>query len=266
MFGFNYTAIRWGILFLSLSGVVLSQYLYDLSRTIIRDQPKFSLPAPVIRVVDLGAHSAAASLLWLNTVQRTGEFKAKFLNEDLRLVTALDPKISYPYAFGILILSFFDEIDAALELGERGIREADPDWRIPYYLAVVYHTNFSNRARALELLELASRTPGAPEGILKVLAYYGTRPNFREETKSLWAGIYETSRDEFLRERAGNFLLHLEILDLLEKGAAIYRQKFGKNPQTPGDLVGTGILPEIPPSPLGFSYGFDEEGRVRITE
>lgn len=249
---------------LLLAGIVFSQHLFDFSRTIRRDQPAFSLPPSVARVVDLGAHSAVASLLWLNLVQRVGEFKTRFLFEDLEVITSLDPRFSYPYAFGVLMLSFFDKMDKAVELGERGIREADPDWRIPYYLSVVYHTHFSNRARALELLEFASRTPGAPPGIQKVLAYYGTRPNFREETKALWHGIYENSRDEFVRKRAENFILHLEIIDRFEQAASLYRKKFGNYPQTPEDLLEAGILKEIPPSPLGFKYWFNKDGRVRI--
>jgi hypothetical protein len=53
-------------------------------------------------------------------------------------------------------------------------------------------------------------------------------------------------------------------MDLLERGAKIYHEKYGKFPKTPADLIAAQILSEMPDSPLGFEYDFGEEGNVLL--
>ncbi len=195
-----------------------SQYFYLDARAERPPVPLTSLPAPVVRAADLGLHSASASLMWVKITQDVytwlGEGKKnQTLADDIRLVNALDPRWSYPYAFAAIMLPEFGEMQKAVEIGERGIVDAEPDWRIPYYLATSYHM-LKDRANAAKYFDLAAATPGAPENISRVAKTYGTGKNAREETKQIWQAIAENSTDPDLRERAKIYVEYIEYLEV----------------------------------------------------
>ncbi|MCI0542762.1 hypothetical protein L0Y69_03375 [bacterium] len=205
------------LLILTLS----SQYFYSGARVKRPPVPLISLPAPVMRAVDLGLHSAAASLMWVKITQDVYTWlgpgkKHQTLAADIRLVNELDPKWGYPYAFAAIMLPEFGEMKEAVEIGERGIVEAEPDWRIPYYLATSYHS-LKDRANAAKYFDLSAVTPGAPESIAKVAATYGTGKNARTETKQIWQAIAESSQDPILRERARAYVEYIEYLEATGK-------------------------------------------------
>lgn len=51
----------------------------------------------------------------------------------------------------------------------------------------------------------------------------------------------------------------------IQKAAEEYRRRFGKAPAQVSDLVGAGVLPEVPEDPYGGSFYFDDKGTVRST-
>lgn len=248
-----------------LASISASQYYNDIEKRERPLIPPTIIPAQAIKLADLGLHSAAASAMWVYTIQQVTEHADK-LPQLIDNVTAIDPKFSYPYAFAALTLPSFiipGFPEKAVEIAEKGIYEADPDWRIPYYLATTYHIFFQNREKAAFYFDVAARTPGASEKIKAIAAAYGTAPNIREQTRQIWLFIYENSQDEYVKEQALNYLNQIEILNALDKAITIYLQKYGKYPQEIGDLVSVRILKEIPVSPFGSIF-YLENGRVFI--
>src|SRR3989344_9594902 len=142
----------------------------------------------------------------------------------------------------------------AVELAKQGISNADPDWRIPYYLATTYHIFMKDRKNAALYFDLAAKTSGAPENIKVIASRYGTSESAREQTKTIWESIYESSKDELVKESAKAHLIHIETVELLEKAVSIYKQKLGKYPENINDLVSKKILKAIPPSPFGLEF------------
>jgi hypothetical protein len=255
------------IFILLFASIIVVQIFYDSSRSKEAYHEPFVMKPEVIKAADLGLNNAAADLEWLAAIQYVGGGQSKNyekMDDYLFLSAALDPKFAYPYAFGVLMLQAFGQIDRVLELGLIGIENNVADWRIPYYMATTYHINLSDTENAAKYFDIAAHTPGAPDNIKKVAATYGTRADIRDKTKQIWEGIYETTNDEVVRQRAQDYIVHFDILDLLEQSAQDYHKIDNKYPASPDDLVKAGILRAVPPDPFGFTYTFDENGKAQI--
>ena len=155
-------------LVLAFAGIIGLQFAYDLLRPILPASQAGVLPASMVRLVDMGFHATAASFLWVATMPEIFDLfrgRTEFLS-DVSYVNAVDPKMSYPYAFSVLTLpavqNFPDRMRAAMAIGQRGLANADPDWRIPYYLAADYYLDIKDTKSALQYYDLAARTPGIP--------------------------------------------------------------------------------------------------------
>ncbi len=254
-----------------LFGVVYLQLSYDTQK-IKTPTRSFSIPPLLARSLDLGLHSAFASFLWLDTRTEVPMIRNGFekFYQDFNLITSLDAKFSTPYAYSVLVLPsairFKDRNDAAIAIGERGIRDADPDWRIPFYLAVIYHIEKKDRGNAAKYFDTAGHTPGAPFEIRRFSLNYTLSPNVREQTKQIWIAIYQSTKDEATKERAKNYIIRIEMFDYLEAAAKVYKQKYGFFPETPNDLVAKKIIAEVPPDPFGFQFVFNDRGMVNVKQ
>ncbi len=251
------------MMFALLTTIASTQYYFDIQKKTRPLIPPNMIPAEIIKMVDLGLHSAASSLMWIYTIQQVSDYPEE-LPELIRTVNKLDPRFSYPYAFGTLILPAFDMNTQAIELAKQGIRDADPDWRIPYYLATIYHIFLKDRKNAALYFDIAAKTPNAPENIKVVASRYGTGKNAREQTKTIWESIYENSDDELVKENAKAHIIQIEVTELLEKAVSIYKQKLGKYPENINDLVNVKILKAIPPSPFGLEFYVVPDGTIQI--
>ncbi len=223
--------------------------------------------ADIVKVADLGLHNAAADLEWLAMIQYFGGGESRTnekLDDYLFLATDLDPKFPYPYAFGALILpGFSGQVQKGLEIGQKGIDNGIVDYRLPYYMATTYHDN-NDPVNAAKYFDLAARTPGVPEGIKRVAANYGTRSDKRAQTKSIWEGIYESTKDEVVKERAKNYIIHYELMDLIEKASKEFYNKNGRYPKDVQELVSARILTAVPTDPFGYGFEVDQSnGQVR---
>jgi len=225
------------------------------------------LKPDMIRVIDLGLHNAAADLLWLASIQYFGGNESKKyekLADYINTSIELDPLFSYPYAFGELILPGMGKLDNAIALGVKGSGLKLKDWRIPYYLAATYHINKDDRINAAKYFDVAANTEGAPENVKKIAARYGSGIDNRSQTKQIWIGIYETSNDEVVKERAKKYIIHFELLEILDQASAIYKEKFQKYPSSVEELVNARILKQAPVDPFGFSYTFNTDGKAEL--
>ncbi|MBI5003979.1 hypothetical protein HZC00_02710 [Candidatus Kaiserbacteria bacterium] len=248
-----------------LFGVVFAQFLYDSKKQPEGFAPIVVFPVPVLRSADLGLHSAFGSLIWLNAVQEVGTVDGSYegLVEDIKAINALDPLFAYPYAFAELVLPALDrsKVYDAVSIGKQGVASVS-DWRIPFYLASTYMIYLDDRESALEYFQIAARTPGIPTPIQGTALNFGTQKDKRAQTKEIWNALYQSTDDEILRDRAQANLVHIDILEALEKAIAVYKQRKGVFPASVDDLVTAGILKAIPQDPLGFMFTIDEKGAI----
>lgn len=260
-------AFYFGIFVLVCAGMVSAQMFYDSAKAKAVYTEPIVFSSDVIKVADLGLHNAASDLFWLAAIQYLGGGESatyEKLDDYLFLSADLDPQFAYPYAFGALLLPAFGQVDRGIEIAKKGIENNVSDWRIPYYLATTYYLTKDEPHNAAEYFDLAAHTHGAPDGIQKVAANFGTSKDKRDQTIKIWQGIYETSNDEVVKERAKNYIIHLEILNLLDQASEEYNKRNGKYPANINDLVTGRILTGIPPDPFGFEFTFDETGKAQV--
>jgi len=251
------------VLFASVIGV---QYFSDQDRKRIPYTEPLVFRPEIVRAADMGLHNAASDLMWLTAIQYLGGGESENydkLGDYLFLAADLDPKFAYPYAFGALLLPAFGRVDKGIEIAQKGIDNNVQDYRIPYYLASTYWLSKDDPVSAAKYFDIAAHTPGAPDGIKKVAANFGSRGDKRAKTMAIWEGIYTTTRDEVVRERAKNYLIHLQLMDLLDQASLEYYKINKKYPTTPQDLVDVRILRAVPVDPFGFEFTFDTEGKAQ---
>jgi len=259
-----------------LAAAVFSQYFYDGEKL---KNPPLAFPeisAGMVRAFNLGLDSASAGFLWVNGVMSELPFLRegldKYLN-DLSIVNNLDPKFSFPYYWSLLVLpnppkpQKFDEyrLNKIIEIGERGVKEADTDWRVSFYLAVSYHLYKNDYVSAAKYFDLAVRQPGIPDSIKIFAQNYAFVPRLRDKTRQIWEIVYKTAQDEETKNRALAYVTRFEELDFLEQAAKMYKEKYGKFPAKVEDMVVGKILKTIPPDPFGSQFRIDPgNGMVEV--
>jgi len=251
-----------------MAGVVSVQYLFDTQKNKLPFREPLILKPEIIKAADLGLDNAAADAAWLSAIQYFGGGESRTsekLPDYLFLASDLDPKFAYPYAFGALVLPSIKFTDEGIELAKKGVENVKNDWRIPYYLATTYHLNKDDPVNAAKYFDITANTPGVPDGIKKVSTRYGSKSDKREQTKQIWIGIYETTNDEIVKERAKNYLIHFEIMDLLDQASKQYYKINKKYPAELNDLINARILKAIPPDPFGLEFELNQEdGTVSV--
>ena len=198
-------------------GMVVSSIGYSRNQTVLPETVSTLPSARAIRALDFGLHTATASLVWLKINQGVYTWldstkKYERFSKEIEIVTNLDPGWGFPYAFGTLLLPGLGKNSEAIALGEKGIRNVPNDWRIPYYMAMVYNGNIKDRANAAKYFSMAATTPNAPENVKRAALAYGTQKNQLDEMEIIWRTLYENADNEILRTQAEKYLLIIEEL------------------------------------------------------
>lgn len=265
---------KWALIALLLLLVMFLQYAYDLAA---RNGP--SVPSArggvsplMVRLADLGFHPAAGSFLWAATMPEVLDLfggKTEYF-DDLAFVNAIDPKMGYPYAYSVLTLpavptsTLPDGLQRSMAIGQQGLRDGDPDWRIPYYMAMNYYLGLHDKKTALEYFDIAARTPGVPQFAERFSLNFGIGTNERKTTEELWATIASSTNDQFGKDRAQAYLSRLTDLDYLDAASADYNRRFGAYPTSTAALVAKGIIPSVPQDPFGFSFLIKADGTAAV--
>jgi hypothetical protein len=265
-------SIRKFIIVVLLFGMIIGlQYEYDMSAKAFAAVSSSSsgLSPTMIRYFDMGFSPAIAAFLWAPTMP---EILDLFRNRteyfsDLDFLNGVDPRFGYPYAFSVLTLPatpYKDAVAESVKIGLEGLQNADPDWRIPYYMATNYYLDLKDEKDAIWYYDVAARTPGIPEYAESFSLNFSVGPNDRKKAEALWATIEDSSNDELTKERAQDYIDHLQDLDLIQEAAQAYKDHFGNYPTSTAELVQSGILPELPQDPFGFTFLINKDGTAGI--
>lgn len=253
-----------------LAGVTGLQFAYDRVKPPAAPGQASGFSPEVIRLFDLGFHSTMASALWVSTMPEILDLfhgKKEYF-ADRAFLSAVDPKLSYPYAFSVLTLPVVpnlpEGVAMAQAIGQEGIANSDPDWRIPYYMAINYYLQLKDLKDALWYFNLAANTPGVPSYAARFSLNFGIEQKERDRVRGIWATVYQSSNDEATKARAAAYIERLNDFDLLESAAGAYKQKYGTYPASPDDLVKKGILPSLPLDPFGFTFVLKSDGTAGI--
>lgn len=224
----------------------------------IEPQPPSSSAA---RLSSFGATEFLADWYWLKTIQYYGggdpSGKYRKLAELFHLVTDLSPKFTAAYKTGLLILPGEGFVDEALTLGAKGQEKLPNKWEIPYYTGLVWHISKKDYGQAAAQFERAATLPGAPANAKLFAAIYYKEAGTRQTAYQIFKTIYETSNDDFTKERARKYVEHLNIQFFLEDGVNRFRTQFGRLPASLDEIVTRKVIDSIPPSPLERTFTLD---------
>lgn len=263
--------LKIGILVFLLAGVIFFQYEYDVTAISASQGASAQLSPSFVRTIDMGFNAPIASFAWISTMPTILDLFLHGQTEyfpGLDFVNGVDPKMSYPYAFSVItvpvVAAYPNAVAAANAIGERGLAAADPDWRIPFYMATNYYLYLKDKEDALRYYDIAARTPGVPSTTQRFAINFSIGFGSRDQTKSLWTVIRDTTNDEFTKEHAQAYIDRLDDLDYLEAAAGRYKAAYGVFPGTPDDLVAKHIIPQVPQDPFGFSFLMRSDGTATI--
>lgn len=259
------------VLVLLLVAVVVFQVGYDATKPTAPSSASAGLSPDFVRAVDMGFHAPVGSFVWIATMPEILDAvlsgKMEYLADE-RYVNVVDPKLSYPYAFTVLVLpaaeKYTARISDALAVGTAGIRNADPDWRIPYYMAADYFLELKDNKNALWYYNLAAHTPGIPDYALRFSLNFGIRSGERQKVEDLWATIRDSSNDLDTEARAQAYIDRLKMFDYLDAASRAYQSRYGRIPTSTGALVAGNIIPAIPKDPFGFTFMINQDGTSGI--
>jgi tetratricopeptide (TPR) repeat protein len=263
--------------------------LYPLQRWIDRTWPREAISdetlyfsnGETIKRMSLGLESLAADIYWIRTVQYFGR---KLLESDspvsvastrnlrmdllaplLNIVVTLDPHHIPAYRFGAIFLPDHD-LNAAIALLERGIRENPEKWRLYQDLGYIYW-QMGDFNKAAEVIERGAGMEGAPWWMRDLAGVMRIRGGSREVARRIYLD-YANDEDQNIRAQAIERLKQLRSLDeidLINARLARYREQTGHCPESLRELsqllrqAGLTLNEELlPVDPNGFAYVLDQ--------
>lgn len=272
----NFKSINWqrfSLLFVliafSLSYVGQVNYdtwrRYGASKLVGVDYNVYIEPQPlspeIVKLTSFGFDEVLADYYWLTLIQYYGggtpNGKYRKMAELFDVVTTLSPKFSSAYQSGLVILPGEGFKDEAIALGKKGQLALPNSWELPYYTGLVYHIYKKDYVAAAKEFEKAAEKPDALPITKYFAGIYYKEADQRELAYQIFKTVYETSKDEFVRERSGKQLVNLEMIFFLEDAAKKYKEIHRAFPSNLQELVRAKIITEVPISPLGLDFKID---------
>ncbi len=210
-----------------------------------------------------GFRNFMADLVWLEAVQVSanrnmtrGDFDR--LSSLLNTVANFDPRFDVPYIVGGLILGESHAHSRhALSLLERGRAHHPGDWRFPFYIGYTHYFCLGNPRDGGLAMADASRLPGSPEYLPRLASRMLSEGRDPATAISLLTAMLEGEADDarrrILEQRLRDVIVERDIQGL-ESAVAAYRRRTGAFPAVLADIVGAGLVSEIPREPNGGHY------------
>jgi len=164
----------------------------------------------------LGYKNLVADVLWFRTIQyyggyRLGENDLALFQHLIDVITKLDPKFSFAYLFGALIIAEdLGAFDKGIEVLKRGMYNNPDDWWLPFEIGFLNYVYARNYKEAVRYFNLASRIPGAEEITRRFAAFAAARGGYIEKSIAMWQELAETSDNKYIRELARHYIEKLK--------------------------------------------------------
>jgi tetratricopeptide (TPR) repeat protein len=261
-----------------IAGLHVLQRQFDQQRAATPKLQRFMyLPeGEYLRVAVLGYEQVAADLLWIQTIQAMGERKVSkeaghWIAQALDVITTLDPRFVRVYEVGGIALTTLVVLaEESNRLLEKGIRHNPEVWQLPFLLGFNYYFEFHDDQKAADYIARASRLPGAPAYLAPFAARLYVSARDPQDAIDFLAQMYAQTTDENVKRVLEQRLKEVVVerdLQLLEEAIGQYRELYKRTPARLEDLVGPGLLRELPHEPFGGRYLYDPETQsVRSTE
>lgn len=229
-----------------------------------------------LRIAVLEYRQVVADLLWIQVVQAMGERRVseeagRWIAHALDVVTTLDPLFVRVYeAGGIALTTLVVLTEESNRLLEKGIRYNPEVWKLPFYLGFNYYFELHDDQKAAEYIARASRLPGAPDFLVGFAIRLYASARTPQDATDFLAQMYAQTTDEnvkrVLEQRLKETVAERD-LQLIEESIGRYRELYKRAPARLEELVGPGLLRELPREPFGGRYLYDPQTQsVRSSE
>ncbi|HUD20580.1 MAG TPA: hypothetical protein VMQ44_00735 [Candidatus Saccharimonadales bacterium] len=226
----------------------------------IEPQP---LGGSVAKNMSFGMNEALADWYWLQMIQYYGggdpNGQYRKLPEMFNTITDLSPKFLEAYQTGLIILPGEGYADQAISLGNKGMQNLPDSWEMPYYTGLVYHIYKKDYNAAAHLFDLAASKPGAPANTKYFAAIYYNSSDQRQIAYQIFQTVYSTTTDSFIKDRAGKYLTHLQIIFFLQDATKTFHDRFGRYPSTLNELVTKNVIIGIPDDPINIPLSINSQ-------
>jgi tetratricopeptide (TPR) repeat protein len=259
---------------ISIVGFALMQAQIDKIRTPrerLEEKLVYIPETRFLRAASLGFHAVLADVFWARTVVYFGghfltDQDYRWLYRILDATTTLDPKNILAYRFGGTLLALEeDDVEDSIKLLKKGIQDnPDEDWRLYYLLGFNYFFYLEDYATAAKYLEKASTMPGRPNYLPRLVARMYAKGGRMETAIQFLKETYHQYEDENVKESiAGrlNILMAKQQISQLESAAEVYKKGYGEYPKDLKELIGAGLVKELPEYPDG-EYVIYRTGKV----
>jgi hypothetical protein len=229
-----------------------------------------------LRVAVLGYEHVVADFLWIQAIQAMGERKVteeagRWIAHAFDVITTLDPLFVRVYeAGGIALVTLVVMPEESNRLLEKGIRHNPEVWQLPFLLGFNYYFEMQDDQKAAAYIARASRLPGAPGFLVGFATRLYVSARTPGDAIAFLSQMYAHTPDENVKRVLEQRLREVVVerdLQLLEEAVSRYRERYRRAPARLEDLVGPGLLRELPREPLGGRYLFDPQTQsVRSSE
>jgi hypothetical protein len=226
--------------------------------------PLFSLPVVMVKAIAGEFKGLLADYAVMEAGSIIGK-RDKVTKDEWKTTTRLfdqalelDPYFQQSYMLLQGTLPWYTkDYDVTIALLEKSKNHRYWDWIPGFFIGFDYFYFAKDNLKASEALMEASRVKEAPPALATFGARLAQQSGKNETAISFLRSILEKEKDQDKREMLMKRInVHL-VLDILEKGIAAYREKFGKNPDKLDDLISDGILAKLPDNPYGNPFGYD---------
>ncbi|UCE86445.1 MAG: hypothetical protein JSU66_01525 [Deltaproteobacteria bacterium] len=224
------------------------------------------IPRPeVARIASLGFEALVADYYWLQAVQIVGGAQnptryAPLIGGLIDVVTTLNPWVGHPYRFAaVWLIDSPESVRQANRLLERAIEHHPEDWRHYFYLGFNQFFYLEDNEAAAAVLERAIELRGAPLYLKRLVARLKVQADGLETGATFLRELIATTRSRKARAKYERALDEIETerrARWLDQAREDYRERFGRDIETIGDLVrGPDPVREaLPPEPHGWEW------------
>jgi hypothetical protein len=154
----------------------------------------------------MGYDQLAADIVWLRAIQVIGEDtntpeQYEWIYHALDVVTTLDPKFSYAYEVGGIILSVLGKQPGLSNLLlNKGAQENPEIWKFPFYIGFNDFFYLKDYSSAAFYMARASKLPGRPAYLPKLAARLYVQAGKPGTALVFLDGMIRETKDEKIRK------------------------------------------------------------------
>lgn len=262
--------IDWAILLMVLVGsLVFVSSVKTLSRSPLISPPeqmRLAVSVPLEVLVSAGDRFLASNIgifrAWTLGYNVRDAISFQNLAQVHRNIATMNPWHADNYYYANAILLGAGEVDAAQFALGRATEARYWDEFPPFMYALNQATDLKDVDGAIRAMLLAEqRTTGYKQTYFRdIRATWIERGDNLQVSIDILKKMYENEQHAQLKNIIGARIARISGLAALRNAASVFQRRHGFMPKKIDDLIGAGLLPEVPQDPFGMGYTLDQTG------